>query len=142
MTTYYVCFQPIHGEGWPRWLRLLTRPFINPELGHVSLLWRCPDGMGWAYVESLLGGTDVFSIAPVVNINRILDGLRGNRRWVVLRVEGDADKSRFRLRGITTCVSLVKSIIGIRAWWVVTPEQLMLYLLGNGGEVVDVADVR
>mgnify|MGYP001146971656 CR=1 FL=1 len=39
-------------------------------------------------------------------------------------------------RGILTCVSLVKSIIGIGAWWVWTPEQLARHLVRNGGELI------
>lgn len=33
-----------------------------------------------------------------------------------------------RLRGVITCVSLVKEFLGLRAWGVVTPEQLYNYL--------------
>ena len=37
------------------------------------------------------------------------------------------------LRGIGTCVSAVKTVLGIRAWYILTPLQLRRYLLGLGG---------
>lgn len=39
-------------------------------------------------------------------------------------------------RGLMTCVSVVKAIIGIRAWFVWTPEHLARYLLRNGAELI------
>ena len=39
-------------------------------------------------------------------------------------------------RGLMTCVSVVKAIIGIRAWFVWTPEHLARYLLRSGAELI------
>lgn len=39
-------------------------------------------------------------------------------------------------RGILTCVSLTKAIIGISAWYVLTPEHLARWLFRNGGKLV------
>lgn len=39
-------------------------------------------------------------------------------------------------RGLLTCVSLVKAIIGVRAWYVWTPEHLARYLARMGGEII------
>ncbi len=53
----------------------------------------------------------------------------------------DIIKVRMRLksdgvifRGIITCVSIVKAAMGIKAWWVMTPQQLRRYLLRHGGK--------
>lgn len=40
-------------------------------------------------------------------------------------------------RGLFTCVTLIKSLVGIAAWYVWTPEHLARYLLRNGGELVE-----
>lgn len=40
-------------------------------------------------------------------------------------------------RGLTTCVSLTKMRLGIKAWWVVTPRQLHDYLLEEGQREVN-----
>lgn len=32
-----------------------------------------------------------------------------------------------------TCVGMAKAVLGIKAWWVWTPEQLYRYLLSHGG---------
>lgn len=39
-------------------------------------------------------------------------------------------------RGITTCVSILKAICGIGAWYVWTPQHFATYLLRNGGELI------
>lgn len=39
-------------------------------------------------------------------------------------------------RGIQSCVSVVKSLIGLKAWHVLTPQQLFEYLSNNGGVVL------
>ena len=36
-------------------------------------------------------------------------------------------------RGVQSCVSVVKSLIGLKAWHVLTPQQLYEYLIHNGG---------
>ena len=53
----------------------------------------------------------------------------------ILRVRVDIDDQiRYIPRGMLTCVSGVKALLGVRAWWVVTPKQLHNYLLGIGAE--------
>lgn len=39
-------------------------------------------------------------------------------------------------RGLLTCVSLVKAIIGVRAWYVWTPEHLARYLARAGATII------
>ena len=41
-------------------------------------------------------------------------------------------------RGIMTCVSTVKPLLGLRAWWVMTPYQLWNHLIYNGAESMEV----
>lgn len=51
----------------------------------------------------------------------------------ILRVRVDIDREiGYIPRGMLTCVSGTKSLLGVRAWWVLTPKQLYRYLLENG----------
>lgn len=42
-------------------------------------------------------------------------------------------------RGLITCVSLVKALLGITAWYVWTPKHLARYLINNGGSIVRIS---
>lgn len=44
---------------------------------------------------------------------------------------------RYVPRGLLTCVSLIKALLGINAWQIVTPEQLASWLLRHGGELLE-----
>jgi hypothetical protein len=39
-------------------------------------------------------------------------------------------------RGVLSCVSVIKAVLGLRAWWVVTPEQLHRLLVRRGANEV------
>lgn len=55
----------------------------------------------------------------------------------VIKVPVDHDyKTDYIPRGLLTCVSLVKAIIGVRAWYVWTPKHLARYLVRNGCEMM------
>lgn len=45
-------------------------------------------------------------------------------------------KTDYVPRGLLTCVSLVKAVIGVRAWYVWTPEHLARYLARRGCEII------
>lgn len=45
-------------------------------------------------------------------------------------------KTDYVARGLMTCVSVVKAIVGVRAWYVWTPEHLARYLARMGGEII------
>lgn len=42
----------------------------------------------------------------------------------------------FRPRGLFSCVSIVKSVLGINCWRLLTPWHLFLYLVRNGGQLI------
>lgn len=55
----------------------------------------------------------------------------------VIKVPVDHDyKTDYIPRGLLTCVTLVKAIIGVRAWYVFTPKHLARYLVRNGCEIM------
>ena len=39
-------------------------------------------------------------------------------------------------RGVYSCVSICKAVLGIRAWYILTPWQLPRYMLNNGGSLI------
>jgi len=85
-------------------------------------------GLFWIKVDLALGWTD-FDVLPFDRYDTIKDVLKGQdvtyqyvERW---------RKPRYRVRTMFapwTCVEAMKSIIGIRAWWVFTPYQLYKHL--------------
>lgn len=46
----------------------------------------------------------------------------------------------FVFRGLLSCMTLTKALLGIRCWWLLTPYQLARYLLANGGSLVKVSE--
>lgn len=52
-----------------------------------------------------------------------------------IRVRRTVDESKPWVRGWLTCVSVVKGLCGIRAWWVLTPAQLIRWAEARGCEV-------
>ncbi len=40
-------------------------------------------------------------------------------------------------RGVQNCVSVVKSVLGVAAWYVWTPKHLAYWLLRNGGQLIE-----
>jgi len=52
---------------------------------------------------------------------------------LAVRVEID-DRVGYIPRGLLTCVSGLKALLGVRAWWVITPNQLYRYLKRIGAE--------
>ena len=46
----------------------------------------------------------------------------------------------YALRGLLNCVVFVKAVLGVRAWWVVSPLALFRYLVNNGGEILEFTD--
>ncbi len=40
-------------------------------------------------------------------------------------------------RGVQNCISVVKAILGVAAWYVWTPEHLARWLVRNGGQIIE-----
>lgn len=76
---------------------------------------------------------DVIFMPPRDLVNQLLE--QGYTAAVAVPVDHDY-KIEYIPRGLLTCVSLVKALIGVRAWYVWTPEHLARYLLRNGAELI------
>jgi len=83
------------------------------------------DGWNWIVVDSISSGTEV-CILPFGNEVDLPAKIVEDGQKVVYVVKQKHNK--FIFRGILTCVSSVKHLLGIRAWWVVTPKQLFNYV--------------
>lgn len=85
------------------------------------------DGFFWIKMDFLMGWTD-FGVVPYHDCATIKDITNG-RNVIVQYVEAWR-KPRYRVRLLFapwTCVEAMKSLLGIRAWWVITPYQLFKY---------------
>jgi hypothetical protein len=76
----------------------------------LDVFWRTPENVAAEYARS--------GVTAIVKITVELPPARP-----------------FTLRGAITCVSVIKSALGIRDWKLITPRQLFLYLTRNGGEI-------
>ncbi len=119
-----VVFSPRHlVNDTPLWARFLHREFrhcyafrqmtaettlVINQVGEALLPNLCPLPLGF-YVDATLksGRTVLVTIRP-------------------------RPQPRPFLRGPMTCVETVKSLLGIRAWWIITPRQLARLLCADG----------
>lgn len=62
--------------------------------------------------------------------------LSDNIVTVILEVDADLEsRVPFFLRGLITCVTVTKAMLGVHAWWIWTPRQLYKYLLRHGARL-------
>jgi hypothetical protein len=119
--------------------------------------WRIFTRRGWRHVQVLLPvyypeqslGAETFSMV----VNPLAWGVQATVLFRSPRElaqealkEGATAVIKFRVdekfqrdyvpRGLFSCVTLLKAVLQISAWYVWTPEHLARYLLRNGGELV------
>lgn len=84
-------------------------------------------------MDFLLGWTD-FGVLPYHDRATIYEITEGHN--VIVQYVEAWRKPRYRVRSIFapwTCVEAMKSLLGIRAWWVITPYQLFKYCEAHYG---------
>lgn len=121
---FAVMFAPVRehaDEPLPSWLAWWRRHFCDQEFGHVSLAFYMPETTAWTLISSNYGGTAVYSLPGAWHLGDIMDTIHANKVVIIRRT---ADGKGWRRRGLLTCVSVVKSILGISDWWCITPAQL------------------
>jgi len=87
----------------------------------------------WIKMDFLLGWTDI-GVLPYHD-NATIYEITAKHNVIVQYVEAWR-KPRYRVRSIFapwTCVEAMKSLLGIRAWWVITPYQLFKYCEAHHG---------
>ena len=83
------------------------------------------DGFNWILVDPLSSWLEiqVMPYGPKDNVPVLMEQL-GNRVCYVKR----SRRNKVIFRGMMTCVSTIKHLLGIRRFWVVTPRQLFKQL--------------
>ncbi len=115
------CDATLH-PGLPWWWKLAHRWFA-PGFGHVSgMIWT---GSEWIGLDANSFGLDFepisdnawlpLGLAALPEVGAVLEV----RRW---------RPHRHYSRGLTTCVSLWKMRLSVRAWWVISPLALYRWL--------------
>jgi hypothetical protein len=83
------------------------------------------DGYNWILIDPLGQLLDI-NILPYTELDNVPNLFRENN-WTVIRYNKEI-KERFIPRGMLTCVTVCKQLLGIKACWVVTPWQLHNYI--------------
>lgn len=123
--------------------------------------WRIATRRGWRHClvilprvgvsETLVGGRGAIVLNPIVShlcvhaserspLALAHEALNEGATCVVRCRVDRSPAGEYVPRGLLTCVSVIKAVLGVRAWWVVTPEQLARVLLRMGGELVGSSD--
>lgn len=135
--TYYVIFRQGRIFGW--WFRYFTIPGFE----HCSVLENvgCP-GEGLAHIDYCLHtetcfGLTIQQIYWENAVKMVAEKLAAGRITAVAVVEVDKRFSkRYIPFGLFTCVTIVKSLLGVHNWKVQTPHGLLRYLERQGALVV------
>ena len=82
------------------------------------------DGLFWVKMDLTLGWTE-YGVLAYDYKDTIDDVIQGKARYQYVEVWR---KTRYRrLFAPWTCVEMMKSLLGIKAWWILTPYQLYKY---------------
>jgi len=115
---YLVCFQykdneTLHGKLF----------------GHV-LLYRNVNGTSSIKINPTINGTLI--IPYTANVNIFYKSLLRDYNCYIYTVKHEDVQKINVMFGVATCVSIVKNMLGIRAWWIITPRQLERYIQNRG----------
>jgi hypothetical protein len=92
------------------------------------------DGYNWILVDYIGSWLEV-QVMPYYHEDDVPDIMLAKGFKIVYVRKHRRDK--FILRGLMTCVSVMKHLLGIRSWWVITPKQLYNYLKRKGyGKII------
>ena len=120
---YYFIYEDKECHWWNKWFKI----------GYKHVYAIKFNGLFWIKMEFALGYTE-FDVLPYDWHDTINDVLEGQK--VTIQHVKAWRKPRYRVRLIYapwTCVEAMKSLLGIRAWWMVTPYQLYKYCEAHHG---------
>lgn len=107
----------------------MYHPFTGRRWGHVFAISECDDG-GCLHYEPLAWGTLITHYAIDIDDLLTLWYLEDTTAIVGVMVDYSQCTGKYIPRGIYTCVSAIKSIIGIKkSYFVLTPKQLYKKLI-------------
>lgn len=100
--------------------------FTTKEFRHCyAFRW---DGYNWIVVDALSNITEICILPFGEDVDLPAKIVEDGQKVVYFSRQR---QDKFIFRGLLTCVSMVKHLLGIRAWWVVTPKQLYNYIRSN-----------
>ena len=119
---YYIIFTESGSENWL--IKRLRKPYQ-----HVLAIKKSPGKRFWIVINPIISFTYV-DIVPVKDFPDI-ESLVDKNAVIVPYTASIIDKSRHTLC-VINCVEIVKSLLGIRAFWIWTPYQLYKYIKKGG----------
>lgn len=117
---WWLLYRDVSSGWWWNWLK--------PGYQHVQAIQRI--GPYWLRVDPHLEFTDIDLVRSDAPPHQLVQGC------IVQRVVALRRLQRMRVPLIlapATCVEMVKELLGIRAWWMLTPWQLFTYVNRRGG---------
>lgn len=127
--TYYIAFQS--SLTWKLWDVFTTKEYrhcwlfmdLGYESGSVLFEYR----RGWMVMEDY-----VLSAADILEVLKTCP-----EQTTVLRMALDPwERKKYSPSGLITCVSIIKAVLGVTQFWIMTPRQLLLHLRSLGAETV------
>ena len=107
--------------------------FTNSKWRHIMVFWPLWDGSFIQHVEFARGKISIESYqSSVPDWINILDQTCTLTEVVEVELD-EPEPFYYNLRGLMTCVSVVKAIIGLKAPLCLNPKQLIRLLLNQGG---------
>lgn len=121
---YYVVFTSSKHDHW-----LIQKQPDNFQ--HVYAVKKSIGGRFWIIINPVVSHTHV-DILPVMEYPHIRLVVEDQHNDVILPVSAFIERKERHTLCIINCVEIVKSLLGIRAFWVWTPYQLYKYLIKRG----------
>ncbi len=124
-------------NGWYWW-----NEFVEPGFEHVYAFREVP-GLGWVTVNPRYSHTEI-AVTPGF-VHNARSAYRVDEGAIVVDVVAEVPKRQIRSRwffGPVTCVEIIKSLLGIRAFWVFTPWQLYRYVRACRGPIRQTQETR
>jgi hypothetical protein len=116
---FYVCFREAKGNYW--W-----KIFTGKKRSHIFLITACEIN-SCVKIECSNGGMGVYAYsrsADDMARHELSDGCE-----VIQYLVEEKDMVTPYPKLLRNCVSVAKDLLGIRAWWIITPDQLFKELL-------------
>ena len=119
------------GRGWRHCFLILPVYYPSPGLDAVRYFQLINPKTNFVASEVIFQDPDIF-----------IAELQKQGATAIIQYSFDSiDFPNYVPRGFLTCVSLIKSFLGIQAFFVLTPKQLARWMLRNGGKLLkDLSD--
>ncbi len=127
--TYYIAFQS--SLTWKIW-----DVFTTKDYRHCFLFMDREDGPGSVWFEYRRGWMVMEDY--VLSADAIIEVLKTcPEQSTVLRIALDPwEGKRYPACGLITCVSIIKAVLRVRGFWILTPKQLLEELQRLGADIV------